>query len=220
MFRNLIKFILSRISYDYYVRGMTLNLQHTVFNKARLSQKYNKRELLWKSLLEELDDREILYLEFGVWKGYSIEYFARNIQSLSSKFIGFDSFEGLPENWYTNPKGTFSLDGKPPNVHDNRVSYIKGWFYDTVPPFIDRQLQARNHNELIVHYDADLYSSTLFCLSQMDRLKKPYYAIFDEFVRDETRALYDYMQSHGAEIEFLGHTVENQMLCKIIPHNS
>ena len=46
-------------------------------------------------------------VEFGVWRGRSISFFA----SLSKEMIyGFDSFEGLREDWKgsENPKGTFS----------------------------------------------------------------------------------------------------------------
>jgi hypothetical protein len=77
--------------------------------------------------------------------------------------------------------------------------------------------------DLIVHYDADLYSSTLYALSKIDGLGRKYLAIFDEFTGHETRALYNYLQSYGASVNFLGKTLMNgypdQVLCEIIPRN-
>jgi hypothetical protein len=79
------------------------------------------------------------------------------------------------------------------------------------------------HKELIVHYDADLYSSTLFALTKIDALKKPCIAIFDEFIGHETRALYDYLQAYNTDIFFLGQTTYTgypmQVMPRIIPHS-
>jgi len=49
--------------------------------------------------------------------------------------FGFDSFEGLPEDW-SGPwiKGSFDMNGNLPRVHPN-VQLIKGWFDDTIPEF-------------------------------------------------------------------------------------
>ena len=78
----------------------------------------------------------------------------------------------------------------------------------------------KNEGNLVVHYDADLYSSTLFCLSQIDSLKKTYLAIFDEFYYHELLALANYQDSFGAEIEFFGKTKTNQVSCIIKPCKS
>ena len=49
-----------------------------------------------------------LFLEFGVHKGHSIKKLSSKTESM---FYGFDSFEGLPENWRTsNDKGVFACD--------------------------------------------------------------------------------------------------------------
>src|SRR5215813_1213642 len=66
------------------------------------------------------DDR--LVCEFGVFEGQSIN----QIASLTSKTVfGFDSFQGLPEQWGTVEKGTFRVT-KLPTVEKN-VELIQGW---------------------------------------------------------------------------------------------
>ena len=105
-------------------------------------------------------------------------------------FFGFDSFLGLPEDWTPeNRKGKFDLQGAVPIFLDSRISVIKGYFQDTLPDFLH---SFKISGKLIIHFDADLYASTLYCLLELDKLKIPYYAFFDEFTGHETRALYNY----------------------------
>jgi O-methyltransferase len=62
-----------------------------------------------------------LYLEFGVWKGYSIRCWSRLLKHPQSMLHGFDSFEDLPENWTAfYREGSFSEAGQIPEVSDNR----------------------------------------------------------------------------------------------------
>ena len=215
--RSLIKYLLSLLSSTFYEKGLALYLLRTKFNDIGNTKKYHEREKLWLDAIDKCNNNEILFIEFGVWKGYSINFFAQNINHQKSVFFGFDSFEGLPEDWYTNPKGTFNVDGKIPEINDQRISFVKGWFNQTLPKFIDENLLKTTYPKMIVHYHPDLYGSTLFCLTQIDRLKIKYLAIFDEFTRDETRALYNYIQSHGASVKFLAYTDDNQILCEIQP---
>ena len=70
-------------------------------------------------------------LEFGVYKGGMINYQARKFPGLN--FVGFDSFEGLQEQWSgMAPERTFDLGGKLPKVRPN-VSLVKGWFAESAP---------------------------------------------------------------------------------------
>jgi len=57
------------------------------------------REELWTRTLEQVPAQDLLLLEFGVWQGESTRFFAGLNRSPSSRFYGFDSFEGLPEDW-------------------------------------------------------------------------------------------------------------------------
>jgi O-methyltransferase len=135
----------------------------------------------------------ITYLEFGVYTGESIMKWARLSTNRESRFFGFDSFEGLPEEWnHEKPKGYFSVSGKIPVTNDNRITFVPGWFEETVPAFFKTFTPK---GRLVVHFDADLYSSTLLPLIYLDPFfEKGTLLLFDEFYdRDnEYKALIDY----------------------------
>ena len=68
---------------------------------------------------------DMFYLEFGVFKGKSINFFSKYVK----KIYGFDSFEGLREHWagaLNAPKGTFNLDKKIPALNDNVIA-VRGY---------------------------------------------------------------------------------------------
>jgi hypothetical protein len=117
-----------------------------------------RRSDLWDMAIELLSVDGLL-LEFGVYHGLSINYFARRMRqnpALRRKEIhGFDSFEGLPELWrHRLKKGALTLRGELPRVERNVVLH-KGWFADTVPAFA----RAAPGPIALLHFDADLYSS-------------------------------------------------------------
>jgi len=79
---------------------------------------------------------DTLWLEFGVFVGDTIMYFSK---FTNGPVFGFDSFEGLPEDWIPGwEKGKFNLRGILPPVPAH-VTLIKGWFNETVPDFIKTQ---------------------------------------------------------------------------------
>ncbi|MEP6513389.1 MAG: hypothetical protein ABJA79_05945 [Parafilimonas sp.] len=86
----------------------------------------NKKRLYGYAVekLKKVSNTELLYLKFGVQTGTSINFFAQNI---SNKIHGFDSFEGLPEEWkgWSGAKGQFSMNGVLPIVESN-VQLVKG----------------------------------------------------------------------------------------------
>jgi O-methyltransferase len=106
-------------------------------------------------------------------------------------------------------------------VNEGRVKFIKGWFQNTGDQLV-AALSAVG--QLIVHYDADLYSSTFFALTKIDSLKRPYLAIFDEFAGHEARALRNYQQSYNPSIKFEAKTIAAgypvRVLCRIAPVSS
>lgn len=141
---------------------------------------HSKRYKMYNYLLKnQMLDDEITYLEFGVEKGASIKWWAKNITNPNAKFYGFDTFEGLPENWGGYSKGSMSAEGNLPEITDERVSFVKGLFQQTLPDFIkNTSLEKR----LIIHLDADLYSSTQYVLWWLaPYLKQNDLLIFDEF---------------------------------------
>ena len=125
----------------------------------------------------EVHNNEICYLEFGVFKGDSIKWWLMKNTNPGSRFYGFDTFEGLPEKWGNYTKGDFYSN--IPHIVDSRLKFIKGLFQDTLYSFLkDVQLNKR----LVIHLDADLFSSTLFVLTSLAPfLKKGDIILFDEF---------------------------------------
>lgn len=119
-----------------------------------------------------------LVLELGVFNGKSINYIAKRIGT--REIYGFDSFEGLAEDWGGTGllKGRFTLGGMLPKVASN-VKLIKGWFNETLPPFL------REHPGPIAfaHMDADTYESTKYALDQLvDRFVVGTVLQFDEYL--------------------------------------
>jgi len=158
---------------------------------------FSERSELYRHIAAMVDE-PIDYLEFGVWKGASIDEWRRLNRHPDSRFVGFDTFFGLPEDWDPqHPKGTFSTDGEMPRIDDTRVHFEKGLFQQTLRPFLATTPPLRR---LVVNVDCDIYSATLFVLGSLDRFFAPgSIIIFDDFysMNDEFKAFYDYDRSFG-----------------------
>jgi hypothetical protein len=127
-----------------------------------------------------LDKKEILYLEFGVASGSSFFWWMKKNNHPDSLFRGFDTFEGLPEEWGGFKKGAMAFDQK--EAHDNRAEFIRGIFQDSLHPFIESNKAILQNKPKLIHLDADLFSSTIFVLSQLyPYLNKGDILFFDEF---------------------------------------
>ena len=113
-------------------------------------------------------------LEFGVYKGESLEAFAKKCPQRT--VYGFDSFKGLPSSWWARPKGAFATE-MPRHCKPN-VRIIQGLFDDTLPQFL-----AKWHGRAaIVHVDCDLYTSTRSALLHIvPRLQEKAVILFDEY---------------------------------------
>jgi len=145
------------------------------------------------------------FAQFGVYRGAT----ARVIQSLMGegrKLHLFDSFEGLPEDWFKQkPAGSFKLKEDEIPVFDSPAVVIhKGWFKDTAPGWAE----AATTPLAFIHIDADLYSSTVDALFSINRLIVPgTVVLFDEYIGggrdDEHRAFVDWMQKFGRTCEYL-----------------
>lgn len=149
-------------------------------------------------------DSPILYLEFGVADGKSMRKMVDIFNHPMSRFIGFDSFIGLPEEWLMHKRGAFSTNGQTPTIEDGRVNFVEGWFQNTVPTAI--KSLSKNKKTVLVHFDADLYSSTIFLMSQLWNLFPVYYFIFDDFLHDECVAVWDFLTAFPCDISFFAQT--------------
>jgi O-methyltransferase len=167
---------------------------------------YQNRYALFDALCQELPlaQNPINYLEFGVATGASFRWWAEHNANIGSRFVGFDTFLGLPEKWGRFPQGAFATEGKAPDIPDSRCSYRIGPFRETLPPFA--QSFSFADARTVVHLDADLYGSTVLALVTLaPRLKAGDILIFDEFadVLNEFRALLDVCRSFPLKLRLL-----------------
>jgi len=148
---------------------------------------------------------EGLVLEFGVYKGDSLQMIA---DRTAGSAHGFDSFEGLPEDWtHFQKKGRFSLEGEAPEIDRANAVLHKGLFGDTLPAFLD----AHPGPVRFAHLDCDLYSSAKTVLDLLEpRLAAGSVIVFDEYLnypgweRHEHRAFQEMVARAGRRYEYLG----------------
>jgi O-methyltransferase len=142
---------------------------------------YNRRLNLYEAISkqEQLENSPVDYFEFGVSGGFSFRWWLAHNKSADSSFFGFDTFEGLPENFGPFGKGAMAVALESLNINDTRATFYKGLFQDTLVPFLD---QYKSQKKKVIHMDADLFSATIFSLSQLYRfLNEGDIILFDEF---------------------------------------
>jgi len=176
----------------------------------------NDSGVLFEYALSKINNHGLI-LEFGVRKGKTIKEIARRKKNRLCH--GFDSFEGLPEDWSGQPypKGSYSEKGKIPLVPKN-VKMHKGWFNDTLPIFLEK------HKEMVdfVHFDCDLYSSTKTILELLgDRITKGTILIFDEYFnyptwqQHEFKAFKEFVKKKNVSYRYLAFTSKSAVCIKI-----
>lgn len=146
--------------------------------------------------------KEGLVLEFGVRFGNTI----RQIALLAKQPVhGFDSFEGLPESWHAEARGSYSTGGRLPEVPAS-VTLHKGWFDQTLPVFLAQHAGPVR----FVNIDCDLYSSTKTVLDLLaPRMVCGSVLVFDEYIgnaqwrEDEFKAFQEAVECYGWEYEYL-----------------
>jgi Macrocin-O-methyltransferase (TylF) len=154
-----------------------------------------------------------LVLEFGVFRGESINFIAR--RATGRRVFGFDSFEGLPTDWGPCRAGTFSLHGELPPVEPS-VTLVKGWFSETLPPFLRENASAVS----FLHVDCDLYDSARYVLEQLaERVVPGSVIVFDEFggffVAAEQQAFREVARAKGWVTEYLGFTAWGSVAVRV-----
>jgi predicted O-methyltransferase YrrM len=160
----------------------------------------------WSYAINQIPEKGILF-EFGVYSGGSINHFSSTIKN--RKIYGFDSFEGLSEDWSGSflPKGTFNREGIMPKVNSN-VELIKGWVEDTLPSFVTNN-KVQQEKIAFIHFDFDIYSPTKFAFQLLrPHLKSGTIIVFDELLgypgwkENEYKALQEVLKKH--EYQFIG----------------
>jgi len=157
-----------------------------------------------KSIIKRWCHPEGLFMEFGVSSGSTIKRLAKFVPDI---IYGFDSFEGLPEEWTGHggmPKGSFRCD--PPKELPANVVIVKGLFQDTLPGFLERHPGPVS----FAHIDCDLYSATKFVLGALVHRLDGAVLAFDEITGPECyelhegKAFREFLSEAGYTAEFLG----------------
>lgn len=158
-----------------------------------------------------------LVLEFGVATGKTINTLAAGT---SATVYGFDSFEGLQENWGIEfGRGSFRQP-ELPEVAAN-VELVVGYFNDTLPGFVAK------HGETpisLLHVDCDLYSSTVTVLTELQRqIVTGTVVLFDEYFnypgwrQHEYRAWQEFCRANNVRYEYLAATEKGrQALVRVV----
>jgi hypothetical protein len=176
-------------------------------------------DLLEHSAAEIDRKREDLALicEFGVASGKTINFIGQLFPDHT--IYGFDSFEGLPEDWRDGfTKGAFKTEA-PPKVRSN-VRLIQGHFQDSLEPFLEKHPQGA----AFMHIDCDLYSSTKTVLENFhSRIKTGTIIVFDEYFNypewqaGEYKAFAEYIEKSVFSFEYIGYCrYHQQVALKIV----
>ena len=167
---------------------------------------YGRRYKLYEAMIaqEGLDVLPIDYFEFGVASGQSFKWWLEHNKNADSRFYGFDTFEGLPESFGFYEKGKLAAALESLDISDKRSNFYKGLFQDTLVPFLE---EYKSKKRKLIHLDADLFSATLFALSQLYRfLNDGDILLFDEFAvpKHEFMAFKIFTESFYIKYEVIG----------------
>ncbi len=179
-------------------------------NHFRIERRVRNRQQLYEFVTGRIGFRQTLYLEFGVFTGASMETWCRLLRHPQSVLHGFDTFEGMPEDFDTRTgivKGAFNVAGKPPSIDDPRVAFVRGRFEETLPSY-----QVREHDQLIINIDCDLYSSTACVLKYMaPHIRPGTILIFDDMgqPQHEPRAFAEFLRERDGRFRLIAADLED-----------
>lgn len=152
-----------------------------------------------------LTDGQIL--DLGVYKGASTRALAEIFPEHT--IHGFDSFEGLPDDWSHVTEGHFGdVRGQLPAVPGN-VELHKGWFEDTLGPWVEAHPAPQI---MLMRVDCDIYSSTKTILRELAPLIGPgTWIVFDELIGyrgwqdHEHKAFEEFLAETGHGVDWIAH---------------
>lgn len=139
---------------------------------------FQDRKDFWRYSLSKVTVDGGLFCEFGVSHGKSMSYFC-SVLDQHQTIHGFDSFEGLKEDFYGTAfkVGSFTTESIIPKFPANVQLHV-GWFEDTLPHF----LESHEGQIGFLHIDCDTYESTAFVLESLrDRILPETIVVFDEY---------------------------------------
>lgn len=202
---------------DYVVCPKSMSLVKNHFIKAHVL-KSDAEALRFASEAVSIDGA---YLEMGVWQAKTINFIAA--LNPYQTIHGFDSFEGLPEDWdredLSFPKGTFHMDAIPPTLAN--VEIHVGWFHKSLPKFKNEILKKTPI--AFLHIDCDLYSSTQTVFRSLEtNIVDGTVILFDEFYNfpgfenHEFKSFNEFLSRNNFKAEYLAYNrFHEQVIAKI-----
>ncbi len=162
---------------------------------------------------------EGMALEFGVYNGRTLKVITEARKH--NKVFGFDSFQGLPEDWRSNIlEGTFATEQLPDVAG---AELVVGWFHDTLADF----LADHPGPVAFLHLDADLYSSTVTVLEHVGpRLRPGSIIVFDEYFnypgweQHEHRAWREFVAKTGIQCQYIAYTFNHEQVVVVVSETS
>lgn len=164
-------------------------------------------------------------LEFGVGTGTSLGMINDVLGYNCEKVVGFDSFQGLPEDWKQGfPKGAFGVDEDQVEYEASRIAeetgaeIVVGKFQDT----LDRWMKENDSHPIsFLHIDSDLYSSAKYVLERTcEAWESDTIIVFDEFLNypgwmeGEAKAWLEFLGAADPEwdFEYIAYTYNHQQV--------
>lgn len=146
---------------------------------------------------------ELLFMELGVFTGNTFMMIRSELPE-NIILYGFDTFQGLPEDWISDdnsiiyPKGKFAIDYIPEETINTK--FIVGKVEETLRLF----MAERRDKISFVHFDMDLYNPTYYSLQQLyTRFIVGTVLVFDDFFNlpgwqnHSFKALIDFLNDHN-----------------------
>jgi len=164
-------------------------------------------------------------MELGVFKGSTLNHIADAVAPRT--VYGFDSFEGLPQNWALSENTAitagFFATNELPKVSKN-AELVVGLFNNTLPEWIG----AHPGDISFLHLDCDIYSSTASALTELNtRITTGTIIVFDDMYswkdeddysywrRGQWKALREWLKDYDREVEPLAR-MRRRYSCSVI----
>lgn len=127
-------------------------------------------------------------MEFGVFQAVTLKHIARAIPQ-GRQVIGFDTFEGLPDDWGDLlERGTFATEVPSLVDYPNATLQI-GRIEDTLPTFLEKERKPVT----LLHIDCPYYEINMFILEHvLPFMPSQSIIVFDEFYGYPSFEMHEY----------------------------
>ena len=187
-----------------------LNWTESRFPDAKF---FGTRKNLLRQISKSHGNEICLVIELGVARGALSKWGLKTFRSPNLSWVGFDTFTGLPTNWIRNgdvylASGSFSTEGKVPQIVDNRLSFVVGDVKTTCKQ-ISELLKERIDGKVLFIFDLDLLEPSLSAWKEISPyLREGDLLYFDQaFDSEGERILIDEYLLKEKKVKLVGRSV-------------